>query len=191
MPSDVQIANAALLRIGEKAITSFTDPGKAGLIVNNTYAIHRDALMRAIPWRFAIWRTSIAASTTEPAWEFESYFPLPEAPNYCLRVLTIENVSDRDWRLEGRMIVTSVEAPIYLKYIRRVEDPNNFDSLFVETFIAKLQWEWAENLVKDASLSAALLTEYVGKRDEAGYVTESEGKMEPRPAGTWFEAHFR
>ena len=189
MSSKVGIANAALLRIGEKTITAFTDPGKPALLANNTYDIHRDALLRAIPWRFAIWRDAIAASTTEPAWEFENYYPLPEEPNYCLRVLTIKNLSDVDWRLEGRMIVTNAEAPLYLKYIRRITDPNVFDSLFVETFIAKLQWEWAEALVKDTQLRADLLKEYVGKRDEAGAVTESEGKNEPRPDGTWVEAH--
>ena len=115
MPSDVQIANAALLRIGEKPLTSFTDAGKPGLLANNTYTIHRDALLRAIPWRFAIWRASIAASTTEPAWEFDRYFPLPTTPDYCLRVLTIKNLSDTDWRLEGRMIVTDAESPLYIK----------------------------------------------------------------------------
>ena len=190
MPSDVQIANAALLRIGQKALTAFTDAGKAALLANNTYSIHRDALQRAIPWRFAIWRTSVAASTTEPAWEFDYYYPFPTTPDYCLRVLTIENLSDTDWRIEGRMIVTTHEAPLNVKYIQRIEDPNDFDSLFVETFIAKLQWEWSEALVKDRNLNAALLAEYVGKRDEAAAVTESEGKNEPRPDGTWFEAHL-
>ena len=188
--SDVGIANAALLRIGQPAITAFGDSGKPALLANNTYTIHRDALLRAIPWRFAIWRTAVAASTTEPAWEFDYYYPLPEEPNYCLRVLTIENLSDTDWRIEGRMIVTDHDAPLNLKYIRRITDPNQFDSLFIETLIAKLQWEWGEALVRDRVLLNELKAEYVGKREEAAAVTESEGKNEPRPNGTWYEAHL-
>lgn len=189
MSSNVQIANAALLRIGEKPITAFDDAGKPALLANNTYSIHRDALLRAIAPRFAIWRVALAASTTVPAWEFSYYYPLPAAPKYCLRVLTIENLSDTDWRLEGRMIATSHAAPVNLKYVYRVEDPEQFDMLFVETLIAKLQWEWAEALVKDAVLRRDLLAEYVGKRDEAAAVSDSEGKNEPRPSGTWCEAH--
>lgn len=187
--SNVQIANAALLKLGQKPITAFDETGKGALLANNTYEIHRDALLRAIPWRFAIARTSLAASTTAPGWEFPNYFPLPSDP-YCLRVLTIENLSDTDWREEGRKIATSAEAPLNIKYIRRVTDPNEFDSLFVETLIAKLQWEWCENLTKDAQLRADMLKEYIGKRDEAGAVTEMEGKKEPRPNGTWYEAHL-
>lgn len=188
--SDVQIVNAALLRIGEQTIMSFSDTGKPALLANNTYTLHRDALLRAIPWRFAIWRSSIAASTTVPAWEFDYYYPLPEEPHYCLRVLTIENLADTDWRLEGRTIATNHEAPLYIKYIQRVIDPNDFDTLFVETLVAKLQWEWAEALTKDATLRTGLLSEYVGKRAEAESVSGMEGKNEPRPSGTWYEAHL-
>lgn len=192
MASEVEIANAALLRIGENTITSFSaasEDDKGAILAANTFAIHRDALLRAIPWTFAIQRASLAASTTDPVWEFDYRYPLPEEPYFCLRVLTVDNAADYDWRVEGHAIVTDIGSPLYIKYIARIEDPEKFDALFTETLIAKLQWEWAEALTKDPSLRLSLMQEYIGKRNEAASVTGMEGKTEPRPGGSWYEAH--
>jgi hypothetical protein len=189
MASDVGIANAALLKIGEKAITSFTDPGDAALMANNTYAYHRDALLRAHEWSFAVRRTSLAATGTAPSWEFDYAYNLPAAPHYCLRVLTVYNPNNMDWRVEGRQILTDLGAPLYIKYIWQVTDPNQWDALFHEIFIAKLAWEWAEALTKDRELCDRLLKEFIGKKMEAEAVDGQEGKTEPMVYGTWVETH--
>ena len=189
MPSDVEVANTALLKVGEGAITSFTDAGKPALLANNTYNVYRDALLRQHEWSFAIRRTSLAASATGPDWEFTYSYPLPAEPYYCLRVLTVQNLSDYDWRVEGRAIVTDMSSPLYIRYIWKVVDPEQWDTLFVEAFAAKLAWEWSESLAKEPELRQSLLLEYKGKMDEAFTVDGQEGKTEPLPQGSWVDAH--
>ena len=105
-------------------------------------------------------------------------------------MLTIENPSDYDWRVEGRAIVTSIGAPLKIKYIWRVEDPEKWDALFVDCFVAKLAWEWAESLAKEPELRQSLLKEYADKVDQAFGIDGSEGKTEPLPAGSWYDAHL-
>ena len=187
--SDIKIANAALLRIGEEPINAFSEEGRPALLANNTYELYRDGLLRAVPWRFAIRRDSLAANADGPEWEFSYAYTLPSDP-YCLRVLTIENLSDLDWRLEGRTIVTDAGSPLHIKFIAKVTDSAQFDALFVETLVAKLQWKWAEALEKDAQLRADLAKEYLAMRLEAEGVNGSEGKNEPLPSGSWVEAHL-
>ena len=189
MASDVGIANAALLKLGEQTLTAFDDDGPVALLVNNTYDYHRDDLLRAHEWNFAIRRTSLAASASAPDWEFDYAYTLPSAPHYCIRVLTIYNPNDYDWRVEGRQILTDIGSPIYIKYIWRVTDPNQFDSLFISVFIAKLAAEWAENLSKSAELCQRLLAEYQAKLKEAASIDGQEGKTEPLPQGSWVDTH--
>lgn len=189
MASDVEIANAALLKIGQPPISSFDEDDQGAILANNTYEIHRDALLRACPWRFAMARTSLAACVETPDWEFAYYYQLPSEP-YCIRVLTIENLADYDWRLEGRRIATDVGAPLYLKYICRVTNPEQFDPLFTETLVAKLAYEWSERLEQSTALSERLLRDYAAKFAEAESVNGSEGKLEPLPDGSWYEAHL-
>jgi len=189
MPSQVEIANAALLKIGEPPITSFEDAEQGAILANNTFTIYRDALIRAHPWKFATRRVALATSTSTPAWEFTYSYPVPAEPYYFLKLLTIENPSDYDYRLEGRAIVTDLGAPLYIKYLWRVSDPNQWDTLFTEAFVAKLAWEWAENITKEAELRQSLLKEFIGKIEQAFSVDGQEGKTEPIPDGTWLGAH--
>jgi hypothetical protein len=55
MATDVQIANLALRRIGQKSITSLTDSADVVAVkVNDVYGLLRDSLIREHPWRFAV-----------------------------------------------------------------------------------------------------------------------------------------
>jgi len=71
LPSELQIANAALLRIGEDTIQSFTSNLGHAPLVNATFALIRDELIRAHPWNFAMQRVELSADATPPVWEFD------------------------------------------------------------------------------------------------------------------------
>ena len=77
MASDVGIANAALRKLGQSPITSFSEANKAGRIANERFAESRDALLAEHPWNFALKRVSLAASATAPEWGYNNAFPLP------------------------------------------------------------------------------------------------------------------
>ncbi len=185
MGVETEIATAALLKIGEKPISLLSE----SVIADATFAIHRDALIRAHPWNFAMRRDSLAADATAPTWEFDYAYTRPAAPRYCLRVVKLNNPNDYAWKVEGRKIVTDLGAPLEIVHLWRVEDPYQWDSMFVETMIAKLAMEWAESLVKDPELVEKLTKEFEKKIGNSFGVDGQEGTTEPIPEGSWVAAN--
>ena len=185
MASETEIATAALLRLGEKPISSFSE----SQLANKTFAIHRDALIRAHPWNFAMREASLAADASTSNWRFAYAYTRPAAPTYCLRVWSVNNPDNYQWKVEGRKIVTDLGAPLEIEHLWRVEDPYQWDALFVEAMIAKLAMEWAQPLVKDGDLVKEVTDEFEKKIDAAFGIDGQEGTTDYVPEGSWVEAH--
>jgi hypothetical protein len=135
--SDVQIVNSALRRLGDDPITALTDDSERARLMNAIYSLQRDAVLRAHPWKFAVKRTSLAADSAAPSWGPGKAYTLPPE---ALRVLTTKAWEDtrEPWVVEGRKILTDAGAPLYLKYVARITDPTQYDSMFAETLSARL-----------------------------------------------------
>jgi hypothetical protein len=185
MPSEVQVASAALLRLGEKPITLLSESELA----TATFGIHRDALIRAHPWNFAMREASLPADATSPTWKYDYAYPLPVEPTYCLRVWAVNNPNEYEWQVLGRKIFTDLGAPLEIVHLWRVKDPEQWDANFVEAMIAKLAMEWAQPLVKDGELVKEVTDEFNKKIDTAFGIDGQEGTTEPVPEGSWVEAN--
>jgi hypothetical protein len=172
MASVVQICNIALSNIGEQRITALTDNNERARLCNLRYDDVRDAVLRSYPFKCAVQRVELALSADTPAWGYTKKFALPAD---CLRVLDIENYFE-DYEIEGRFIVTDA-TQIKLKYIYRVEDPNQFDSLTIQAIALKLASELAEALTGRADLRDRMLAKYLQVISEARGVDSQERSM--------------
>lgn len=172
MASDVDICNSALNMIGASNIISLTEDSRAARVCNQRYAFVRDAVMRAHPWNCLVTRTSLAADSDTPAFEFDYQHTLPTDP-YCLRVLRPEN-PDTVFRVEGRKIISST-TPFKMIYVARITDPNEYDQLLIESIAARLAADVSYALVNSASLSQMLMAMYESKLSEARFVDATEG----------------
>ena len=172
MASDVDICNSALNMIGASNIISLTEDSRAARVCNQRYAFVRDAVFRAHPWNCLVTRTSLAADSDTPAFEFDYQHTLPAAP-YCLRVLRPQD-PDTVFRVEGRKIISST-TPFKMIYIARVTDPAEYDLLLIEAIAARLAADISYALVNSASLSQMLLAVYDSKLSEARFVDATEG----------------
>ena len=171
MASVVDICNSALNQIGASNIISLTEDSKAARICNQRYDFIRDYVFRAHPWNSLIQRTTLAADTATPAFEFAKQFSLPTDP-FCLRVLSLDD-PDIIFRVEGRKILTD-ESTIKLKYVGRITDPNAYDTLLIETIAAALAADLAYPLVGSATLGANMNVFYQEKLKEARFVDATE-----------------
>lgn len=172
MASDVDICNSALNMIGASNIISLTEDSRAARVCNQRYAFVRDAVMRAHPWNCLVTRTSLAADSDTPAFEFDYQHTLPTDP-YCLRVLRPQD-PDTVFRVEGRKIISST-TPFKMIYVARVTDPNEYDQLLIESIAARLAADVSYALVNSASLSQMLMATYDSKLSEARFVDATEG----------------
>ena len=192
MATEVSICSNALRRLGDDPITALTDDTERARLCNAFYVPSRDLILRSHPWNFAITRATLAQLSDTPAYEYGYQYALPTDP-YCLRILDFHtgsyssNEVDMDWKVEGREILTD-EATVYIKYIGRVTDPNEYDTLLIETVAARLASDTGYAITGSTTLTNAMWQLYEAKIVEARHADASEGKPDEIIANTWLNA---
>ena len=164
MASEVDICNEALQRLGAGRIVSFSDGTKNSRECSLAYARERDALLRMHRWGFSISRVRLAAAVTAPTFGPANYFPLP--PD-CLRVLLPNDVYT-DWVVEEAGIATDWAAPLDLRYVRQITDPNKMDALFRQALAVTIAYTICESVTgsnkKQETLSMELRDTVAGAK---------------------------
>jgi len=186
MASDIEIINNALSKLGEQNLLAITDPSPAGRLANRTYEDLRDSMLREFAWNFATTRASLAAEVDVPLWEFANSYVLP--PD-CLRLISVNNPGDLEWRNERNRIVTDITAPLEIKYVARVL-VSAFDSTFREALSARLAMEWAEPLSQTTSVASAMANLYQNKLRVARVADGQEDRQQIIEAVGFIEARF-
>ena len=144
MPSAVDICNRALSRVGEARITSLTDDTKQAKACNSAYAHVRDEVLRAHPWNSAITRAALAKLSSSPAFGYDDEYQLPAD---CLRVVEVYDTT-LPWVVEGKKLLSDEGSPLSIRYVKREEDPNQWDALLVSAVSARLAVELCEELTQ-------------------------------------------
>lgn len=185
MASEVDICNRGLQKLGASRITSLLQDTPNARSCNTAYPNLRDKLLRSHPWRFAITRATLAADATEPDWGKANAFQLPSD---CLRVLAPypeDNLNSHDWEIEGRKIYTDDSDPLYIRYIKREEDPNQFDALFAECLSALIALELCEEITQSNTKKADLKEDYELSIREARKANAFESISAAPPEDEW------
>lgn len=158
MTSAVLIANRALAKLGQSRIVSLDDPSKAATTISAMYDTVLDAELRAHLWHFSKARAVLPALAEAPLFGFSKQYQLPAD---FLRLIEIggNEVFYRHharrcqglYSIEGRRLLTNLDAPLQIRYVKRVGDPNQFDSTFIEAFAGRLAMEACETLTQSTS----------------------------------------
>ena len=169
MLSAVALCNAALAKIGDAQIIDLNDESKQARACNEAFVRVRDALLGGYRWSFAMTRAQLAASATAPAFEYSLQYPLPVdllRLDYVgdmfvgLDLSDYRNASTSEFKVEGRVLLTDMPAPLNIRYIKRVTDTTIFDPLFDEAFACKLAGEITTTLTQSDSMKEAMGREF-------------------------------
>lgn len=160
MASVVEICNRALQKLGAKRITAITEDSVNARACNTAYGPVRLAELRAHPWSCAIARAQLAASSTEPLFGRERYFPLPSDYVRLLPPDPDYNDNANDWQIEAGNIITNDSDPLDVRYIYDLEDPSLMDPLFREALSCKLALELCEELTQSNQKKESLRADY-------------------------------
>lgn len=188
--SEVAICNLALQKLGAKRITSLTEDSVNARECNACYALERDAELRKHPWNFAIKRDSLAAESVAPIFGPTTKCQLPSD---FLRLMPLDPESQTmtlDWRIEGKYILTYDAAPLRIRYIYRVTDPNEFDGLFVESLACRIAVQICEKLTQSNVKKADAQKMYDYAVAEAKRVDAMEDVPQDPPDDTWVTARL-
>lgn len=191
MASEVSICNRGLQILGARRIVDLSDDNKNARACNTAYEPRRDAMLRAHPWRFATTRAQLAADATAPAFGRARAFTLPTD---CLRVLPPypeEAWADRDWIEEGGKIYTNDSAPLNVRYVQRVTDPNQMDPLFREALAADLAYHLCEEITQSNTKKAEARDARNDALSEARRTSAITGVAILAPDDTWITARDR
>jgi hypothetical protein len=156
MASVVDICNRALDKLGQGSIVSLEDGTKAANLCNRNWPLVRDQVLRDHPWNFAVRRIILAPSESPPSWGFQYRSPIPAD---CLRLLEVRDLSTNEYQIESGHILSN-ESALYIRYIRRVTDPNNYDSLFSDAVATRLAFELCESMTQSNAKKEMLMNEY-------------------------------
>jgi hypothetical protein len=185
MATKVEIANRALQILGAKRIVSLTEDSRNARSIAAAFESVKRAELRKHPWSFAIKRAQLAADATAPLFTRSNSFPLPSD---FIRLLSPDpevNFNDLDWIIEGRNVITNDSAPLDVRYIYDVTDPNIFDTLFREVLAAKLAEQLCEEITQSNTKVVTAQTFYKDVIAEARRSNAIEKVSEKPPEDEW------
>lgn len=205
MASEVDIANRALSMLGESRITSLSDNNKPARAMNARYELLRDAELAAYPWRFAVRRVQLAASTDVPEWGFTTIYDRPVDDLRPIKVggmfINAEAIGvmyessgiateETPYEIIAGRIQTNLSAPLDYEYIARVTDAGSFDALFVEALAARLAADAAEELTQSNSKKEAALFVYKEALKTARRTNSLYRPPRRRATGRWMASRI-
>lgn len=185
MTSVVDIANSALVRVGEDAITALTEDTETARIVNAQYELVRDRVLRMHPWNSVTTRAVLAPLSPNPAWGFDRGYQIPAD---CLRVLEVDTL--KQWRVEGRAILTDEGDVLNIRYIRRETDPNEYDSLLIDAISIQLAMELVERVTQSNTKKQLLMDDWKRVMRFATRADAQEGSSIPDATDDWILARL-
>jgi len=179
MASVVDMCNSALNLLGASTISALTDDSKNARLCNQRYENVRNRVFRSHAWNCLHKRVQLAQNTTTPVIGYANAYALPSD---CLRVLKVHNgatdsiVSAIDYKLEGKNIVTD-EGTIYLIYIAKVTDPNEYDSYLQESISHQLAADLCYAITNNATLANNYMTRADERLREARFIDATENSL--------------
>lgn len=186
--SAVSIANRALQKLGAKRITALTQDHPNARSMSAAYEAVRDSELRRYVWSFAIKRASVAADGDAPTWGDYNRYSLPN--DYLRLIRDDESGAYVDWKVEGLYILSSDGAPLEFKYVARIEDPNYYDSLFLEVLAGRLAMETCEEVTQSTSKYESVAKAYKDDIAEAKRIGAIEKEAQPFMEDPWLTARY-
>lgn len=190
MVSKEDIINIALDELGSDMIL-LAEPETAGArTLGARFATTLDAVLRAHPWNCAMARALVAADAETPAFDWGYQYTLPAEP-FCLRAWRVNEDHrgrGKKYTVEGRKLLTNEAGPIRLRYIKRVSDLSELDSLTVQAFALRLASGSAYRITQSRTLAKDLWDRYVAILREARSIDAQEGTPEEVESDSWLDA---
>jgi hypothetical protein len=212
VPSDVDIVNLALVKLGASRITTMLDNVKAARSANAIYAMERDNELRAHLWNFAVARIQLPALVDPPPFGFAVQYQLPNDYLWAIQVgdiypgapRTIGIVSEAfsGYKIEGGKVLTNLSfsglvlppnqtpGPLNLRYCRKIIDPTQFDPCFVMAFAMRMAMELAEDLTGQQNKRTMAEQEYKAAITTAIHANAIELPPDPSPDHSWLNSRL-
>lgn len=178
--TDVDICNAALVKVGAEPIATLEDNSKRAKLCKLHYTRLKNELIVSHPWNFAIKRVTLEENGDTPAFEYAYAYDLPE--DY-LRIFRVAYGDDIDYKVEGKTIL-SQDQTFPMLYISETTE-EMFSVYFTEALGHKVAVELSYSMVQSNELSERILKNYTDSLRNARLYDAQEGKPYAVDASDW------
>lgn len=188
--SNVVIANRALQVLGVSSRISALDQDDVNArALSLAFVPVRDALLRKYEWNFAIRRVAIAKLSDEDAYEGLNQYLLP---NDYARLLRRDKTgtsptSRKDWQIENGKILTADGSPLEFRYLAKVTDPQEFDSLFDELLAYRLALTTGRAITGSATIVEEVKAGHDDLLLDARQLNSYENDAQEPPEDEWIQ----
>lgn len=157
----VDIANRALLRIGQRAVQSLDDGSTSANYCMQLLPNAVDAVLSVYPWRDCLKRSQLAPIASSPAYGFKHQFVLPKDFARLKSVSTSfdDGQADSTWSLEGSYILSDSDT-INILYSALPTTPEALSASTRDLIVRQLAYLISIPLIKNEGMTSRLLSEY-------------------------------
>lgn len=191
MATEVGICNSGLSKLGNNRINSLTEGTPAANLCLEQYDKLRDELLRGHDWNFAASRVKLAQLSATPAFGYDYQYALPSDWMRTIGVypddegaVYLTDYATESTAGEGRVLLTDY-TDVYMRYVRKVEDPNVMDPAFREALAWRLAVELAVPLAKSGSLRDRMSAGFETSLSVAKSVDGQDDPPQAVPDGSW------
>lgn len=157
-----ELANIALGHLGSALIQSLDENSPSAQHCRRMWDFVRDGLLRQKDWNFALDRATLSRLQVDPPFGYNAAYQLPST---CLRVVEWNGqeagTGEAQFDIESKMLLCNVEGDedtprAELRFIRRVDNVNDWDASFNEAFSYKLAAAIAPAISTSAGLADSM-----------------------------------
>jgi len=189
MPSDIDVVNVALRRVGVSRITSFTEGDASATVAKDLFDEVLDDLLRQHAWNFATKRAKLAQLSETPTFEFDHGYTMPAD---WIRTISVHPNSAgagtmfyREEQLGDKRVILTSADDVYLRYIARITDPNLMPPDFRNAFSMTLSRDFAIPLGNSNTMHASFDRPSRSAVARARSSDAMGSSPERRPRGSW------
>jgi len=154
----LDITNLALYEIGSDKIDALTDSNDRARAANEFYTQARDEVLVLTRngWNCAKKRMQLAVDNSEPSFDYNNKFRLPDD---CLRVLYPSDTNGQsvrvDWERRGNYLLIN-DSVCYLVYIRQLTDVKEMSPLLIQAISLQLASHIVVRLKQSTTLKTSI-----------------------------------
>lgn len=187
MPSQVDLCNKALRRLGEDPIVALDSNSLWGRRCESALPEVIRTILSLDSWRSCTKRENLAAESADPI-GYTSAYPLPSD---SLRLVALKLGQYEDWSIEGNKILTqkAKDVPLEILYVAEVVDPNQYTATLYECIALGLAHELsgystATNVSKDEIyqmfVSAVMTAQNINAKENPVHYLSSTSWLDAR-----------
>ncbi len=183
MASKTDIANMALLKLGQPAIMSMEDNSHQARLCAQEFGAALEAILRAYPWPFAIRRKELNRMIDKPPFGPRYYYQIPAD---SVRVIEWHTESF-PYQVEGDKVLCNAER-VAIRYVSRDIEIAKLDIQTVDVVATELAIRLCIIIKEDMELLSQLMAQQVKQMADARHSWAQEDHPQEVIEGDWLVA---